>query len=161
MVAEKPKPKVMIRAATAQDTVNLLRLLYAMQNESAIRYPPFDDVHTVQWISRVLESGYAGVATYSDRLVGSWAMMSVPFSWNRNFSRATTQWLFVHPKFRKGGTARGLLQHGVRWANEQNLIPAIGTMMGTNPMMLDRFLRMNGFLYAGGNFVGGHFVSEG
>ena len=93
-------------------------------------------------------------------MIGSIALVPAQFQWNRKFFRATTQWFFVQPKFRKGGTAGGLLKVAKEWASKHNFVIALGTMMGRDTERLDRFLRLSGFRYAGGNFVSDDFVAE-
>jgi len=152
--------RVTIRRATIDDLIEIKKQQSATHADSRWRdIAPFDDVRSTRTILDVIERGVAAVAINDETggVVGSvgFAPLQMPWSdvWFLN-----AVWYSVDPPLRKNRTALAIVRKAEEIVaglgpNPPRLLMGVA-MGGDDAPLKDRFMRMMGFAYLGGQFMG-------
>lgn len=136
-MAEK---KIVIRPATAMDSVNLVRLLKSGYEESAARkIAPFDEQEILRYVSEVINPSnkqmpatYCTVAEKEGRLLGSLALTPRPVPWHPRTWVMMENWFAVAVSNRIKGVDGMLLDQAWDMLDRLNLFAFMGTNMFTS-----------------------------
>lgn len=107
-------------------------------------YPPIDDLDCVRWILNTIAIGGSFVAVHKNRAVGSLGVAIAHFPWNHGAGYLHNEWFFVHPKFRRYGVAKRLLD-GAKALSSESGRPFIFSLTSGNDKRVARFFAMQGF----------------
>jgi GNAT superfamily N-acetyltransferase len=153
-----------IRRATPWDVVRIVRLLWKAADEAQrdIWFWSFEPTgaKAIAHALLMVEKGVLMVAENSDkRLVGTFCLSWYQEPWSNDWV-LQTEWLYVLPAYRSGGTAEALLT-GAEKIADGLINPAtgkgppivIGLMSGRDTELKDEWLKRKGYRYGGGTFV--------
>lgn len=144
--------QIKYRQATPYDTVNIAKLVMQGLEESGTDWPSIEEHRVVPWVTWMINQGWVVVADLSGRIVGSIALETFSFPWSSQpFLR--NSWFYVAPKFRAHGTAEQLIKLARDYARGKNMRLYCGIIDTTDAELKDRFHRISGFSYMGGNFI--------
>lgn len=157
---ETPSRKVVtLRKATPKDAVKIFQVLKDMLDSTKLAYPPVDEDAAVLWSVDVLTSpgSLVYVAEVSGRVVGSLGFEAAEFRWAKVGSPErwylANTWFYIHPKYRKNGTAEALVKKAMVFAKESKIIISFGIFLEQQIELKERFLKMQGLDYVGGTFI--------
>lgn len=152
------KKVVQLRKASMKDSIKIFRAIKDTFEATQMSYPPVDDDSAITWIMDVIRNhGLVYIAEVSGRIVGSvgfqpsefpWANPKHPHRWY-----LSNVWFYVHPGYRKYGTAEALIQKSMIFAKEAGILLSVGIYLEENAELKERFLKMKGLTYVGGSFL--------
>lgn len=145
---------MIIRESTIFDHTGILLCIIKWIDESPINYPTPNKALS-EWVHNVLMNGYCVVAEEDGYIVGTTGFSFSHLPWNNEEWILNNEWLHVDSEYRKGGTAKRMIEMGKAFAASKNLPIITGVLNGTELTKKERFLRMIGFQHVGGNFVYG------
>lgn len=143
---------ILYRTATSYDIVKIGRLIEDAHKQSGAPYPPIHLPTMMDWINRVIATGFVVVADLSGRVVGSLGMEPFRYGWAAE-PCLTNAWFYVDPVYRKRGTAAQLMGLAKSFADKHNSFAVIGIQDIVDAELKDEFLKMQGWKYGGGLFL--------
>ena len=93
------------------------------------------------------------VAISDNQVVGYLTLIDMHELHNPEAKYLTNGHFYVHPSYRKGGSAAKLME-GAKWyTNKTGQILKPHINFGGDPVIKDKFMQIRGFTYTGGNFI--------
>lgn len=152
---ETTKPTIGIGAATVLDSVALYHVLVRYFEDMAHFYPPPVREPTMAWGMGIILKG--GVIVAKDmatgEIVGSVGMEVGHFPWAPSIAYLNGLWFYVAPERRKGGVASMLMKAAKDVAINNKMSLRLDSISGIEPELQDRYRKIHGFQYVGGNHV--------
>ncbi|HSV90927.1 MAG TPA: hypothetical protein VLH80_07490 [Nitrospiraceae bacterium] len=128
---EKKKDAVVIRPATAMDSVNLVRLIKAGYSETPAReIGKLDEQKLLEYVTTTLRHAFVIVADLQGRLLGSIGVAPIRTPWCETVVLAET-WLAVTPAYRTTRVPEQLLDALERFLDSNKLVGFLGSQMLT------------------------------
>lgn len=151
-----PKPvSIGIGAATVLDSVALYHVLIRYFEDMAHFYPPPVRDPTMAWGLGIILKGGVVVAKDNDtgEIVGSVGLEVGHFPWAPSIGYLNGLWFYVAPERRKGGVASLLMKAAKDIATSNKMSLRLDSISGIEPELQDRYRKIHGFQYVGGNHV--------
>jgi hypothetical protein len=147
--------EIIIRKATYLDISEILLLFNKYLEDAKVReYPPSCD-YTGVWIADLIHRHVFLVAEIDKKIVGMLGFRFTSFPWNDKALCLASDIYMVDSEYRKSKASRSLLEESKRLGETLNMMIVFGIMTGVDAELKDRFTRMGGFKYLGGNFIYG------
>jgi GNAT superfamily N-acetyltransferase len=151
--------EISIRAAEPQDAFGIHETLLRALKVAGTNYPEPDMPYCIQAMLDQIAQGFLGVAISpcGRRIIGVIWLDYGRWPWcspqNVKAFHLYNQHFWVEPDFRKGGTAKRLLDFAKSVADRKQLALKLEfSNLDMKPELRDRFARINGFGYTGGVF---------
>lgn len=145
---------MIIREATIFDHTGILNCLIEWFDEASVDYPK-PNKEMGNWINHILMEGYCVVAEENGIIVGTSGLGYTKFPWNDQAWLLNSEWFHVTKQFRRGGTAKKIIDMVKAYAEERNIPIIMGISSGVDTVKKQRFLQMTGASFVGGNFIYG------
>lgn len=148
---------ITVRPARYDDILDVEALLVQTRDEIDIAIPEHELPFALHDLLHQAEAGLLIVAEDAGYICGVVALGIHHWPWNRQQGRFLTNHHFaVDPEYRKGGTAKKLIDAAKMIAKARNIPLRIDLMGGGDREAKDRFMQM-----MGGRYLGGQFWFEG
>jgi GNAT superfamily N-acetyltransferase len=143
-----------VRPATFEDVFAIERTVTEMAWPNAdIPLPEPERPYVVQYGLDLIARRLVHVAEVETVIVGCIMLDTHHWPWNRKSWYLENQHFWIEPKFRKGGVAAKLIAAAKATADDMKMpLRLCFTSDGRDADLKDRFMRMQGFKYQGGNF---------
>lgn len=156
--APAPQPKgtrIGTGAATVLDCVALYEVLIRYFEDMAHFYPPPVRDPTMAWGMGIILKGGVVIAKDLDsgEIVGTVGLEVGNFPWNPSIAYLNGVWFYVAPERRKGGVANMLMKAAKDIATSNKMSLRLDSISGIEPELQDRYRKIHGFQYVGGNHV--------
>jgi hypothetical protein len=147
--------EVIIRKATSLDIGRILELFNKYLDGANMKtYPAINDYAGI-WVSNLIHSHTMIIAELHETIIGMLGFRCVPFLWNDKVFCLSADIFMVDKDYRKSNAAKGLLEAAKELGDLLKLPVICGVMTGMDVELKDRFTKMCGFKYIGGNFIYG------
>jgi GNAT superfamily N-acetyltransferase len=148
-------PTIGIGAATAKDCVALYHVLIRYFEDMAHFYPPPVENPTLAWGLGIIMKGGVVIAKDMEtgEIVGSVGVEVGHFPWAPSIAYLNGLWFYVAPERRKGGVANMLMKAAKDIAILNKMSLRLDSISGIEPELQDRYRKIHGFKYVGGNHV--------
>lgn len=145
---------VVIRKAIYADVMAIERTITDVAWANAdIPLPAPERPYVLQYGMDLISRGLVYVAEVETTIVGCIMLDTPHWPWNRKAWYLENAHFWIEPTFRKGGTAAKLIDAAKSTAVEMKLpLRLCFTSDGRDADLKDRWMRMQGFKYQGGNF---------
>jgi predicted N-acetyltransferase YhbS len=121
--------------------------------QTDIPLPPPEMPYVVQYAMDLVQLGLVHVAEIEGEVIGCVILNTRSWPWNRQALFLENEHFWVEKRFRKGGTAAKLIDAAKQTATAMKLpLRLCFTSDGHDADLKDRWMRMQGFKYQGGNF---------
>lgn len=151
--------KYIIRPARTMDAFHLVQLMKEYLAQLQPQRLELNEADCVLWLMGIINMGGAWVAIADKKIVGSIGCNVDFHPWNRQDRFVLDEWYYVKPEYRKGySIASELIKIAKSKAHAAGLRFHFSLNSGTDSKA-DRFVRMLGFTYVGGNLIA--FVPPG
>lgn len=144
--------KVEIRKAQVIDHSEILTLLLKWFDELAIHGIPHLCGHTGVWLADLIGRHQVFIALIDNKIVGCIGLRLGFMPWNNEVPALFNDFLMTDINMREFGVADLLISTAKKHADEAQLLLMMGHFTGTDADLKDRYLRLKGFQYGGGNF---------
>ena len=142
-----------IRPARYDDIIDVEACLVRAREEMDFDIPEHEVPFALHNLLHQVEAGFLIVAEDAGYIVGVIALVPHHHPWNRTQKFLVNEHFFVDPDYRKGGTAKHLLDAAKVRADELNMPLRIDLIGGGDRQAKDRFMELNGFRFLGGQFL--------
>ena len=142
----------LVRKANGLDLEQLTKLLIGWLEETEFDYPGYCEYSTL-WLADFIYRHVTYVCEVEGKIIGAIGLKTGSFPWNNQIICLFCDFLMVDKEYRKNGITVKLIEEAKKLSKENNLSLHLGLMTGNKTELKDRFLEINGFMYAGGNFV--------
>jgi hypothetical protein len=148
-----PDSEITLRAATPRDVIALYVLLKGYFEELRLAYPAAEEAPTIAWgLNVILRQGVI-VAEEGGQIIGSVGMEVDSFPWAPLSKHLNALWFYVRPDRRVTDASDKLLRAAQAAAITNNMMLRMDNVWGMRPEAQDRYRRIKGFTYVGGNHV--------
>lgn len=146
--------KVIVREGRFEDIIPIKESLELALMERDRDLPPPEYPYALQQIFEQMGRGMVWVASKGDEIVGVLILNTYTWPWNRQYQFLENEHLWVEPKHRRGGVASRLFDHAAVFAKLKGMpfYPRL-TYGSSDAEPIDRWMRLKGFKYVGGNFA--------
>ncbi len=148
-----PKRNIFLRNANALDVVALYRVLIRYFEELKLFYPAPVMEPTLAWGLGLILKGGVTLAIEDNKIIGSVGLEIGHFPWAPTMAYLNGVWFYVTPERRAGGTANQLMRAAKETGMKMNLPVRLDSIWGVEPELQDRYRKIHGFQYVGGNHV--------
>lgn len=144
-----------IGTATVLDCVALYHVLIRYFEDMAHFYPRPVREPTFAWGLGIILKGGVVIAKDNEtgEIVGSVGVEVGHFPWAPSIAYLNGLWFYVAPERRHGGVANMLMKAAKDIAVSNKLSLRMDSISGIEPELQDRYRKIHGFKYVGGNHV--------
>jgi len=120
--------------------------------EMDIPVPDYERPYSYQRMLDQIANGFVWVAVADGKVVGVIALHQEHWPWNRGHVYLINDHFYVAPGYRRGGTAKRLLDCAKNKVDDLGCLLMISLMGAGNREAKDKFIESCGMSYAGGQF---------
>ncbi len=144
--------EIIIRKAAYTDHSAIFTLLLKWFDELSIEGIPAECPYSVVWLADLMARHHVVVATIDNKVVGCLGLRLGFIPWNNEVPALFNDFLMTDIDIREFGVADLLIRAAKDHADEAQLTLILGHFTGTNADLKDRYFKLKGFKYGGGNF---------
>lgn len=143
----------LVREAMFADLDAIAETLMQAHAEASYALPEPELPYALKYILDLMAQGLVWVADVEGKVSGVLMIDAVTWPWNSKIKHAENVHFWVEPAHRSGGVAQKLLARAEKKCRAANIVfmPRL-TYGSSEAESIDRFMRINGFEYIGGNF---------
>lgn len=146
---------MIIRKATCLDIGDVLKLFNKYLDGAKVEAYPKINEYAGVWVADLIMRHILLIAEMEKKIIGMLGFKCAPFLWNDKVFCLAADIFMVDDEYRKSSAATSLLEEAKKLGDTLKLPVLCGVMTGVTPELKDRFTKMCGFKYIGGNFIYG------